>query len=123
MNINPYQLYPQMYQPRSNRIYVQGETGAKSYLVAPNSIVDLWDSETQTIYIKSADASGLPSMQILDYTVRGANFQNEPQKEETQVFVNIDEFNTIKKELRDLKELLKPPKRGTKVEAKEGEEK
>jgi len=42
-------------------------------MVAPNSTVQLWDSEQQTIYLKSADASGMPSMKILDYSVRDAN--------------------------------------------------
>ena len=50
--------------------WVQGETGAKSYLLAPNTTIPLWDSEAQTIYLKSADASGMPSMKILDYTIR-----------------------------------------------------
>lgn len=73
------QYYPQYY-PQQNTavpsqqpagiIWVQGETGAKSYLVAPNTTVALWDSEAQTIYLKSADASGLPTMRILDYTIR-----------------------------------------------------
>ena len=78
----PSQMYfPQIQQPtvpqnnsqasaNSRIIWVQGEAGAKSYLVAPNNTVDLWDSESQTIYLKSADASGMPSMKILDYTVR-----------------------------------------------------
>ena len=79
---NPY-LYPQYQQPvqpvqqtqqpqqnNSSIIWVQGEAGAKSYLVAPNTTVQLWDSEKQTIYLKSADASGMPSMKILDYTIR-----------------------------------------------------
>lgn len=41
-------------------IWVQGEAGAKSYLVAPNTTVMLMDSETQRFYLKSADASGMP---------------------------------------------------------------
>ncbi len=63
---------PQQAQVQSNNsiIWVQGEAGAKSYLVAPNNTVQLWDSESQTIYLKSADASGMPSMRILDYTIR-----------------------------------------------------
>lgn len=61
----------QVQQPQSNGIiWVQGEAGAKSYMVAPNNTVQLWDSESQTIYLKSADASGMPSMRILDYTIR-----------------------------------------------------
>lgn len=56
----------------NNLIWVQGEAGAKSYLVAPNTTVQLWDSEEQVIYLKSADASGMPSMKVLDYTIRDA---------------------------------------------------
>ena len=33
-------------------IWVQGETGAKSHLVAPNTTVPLWDSESQRIFLK-----------------------------------------------------------------------
>lgn len=75
-----YQQYPQpnfsqsQYQMQANnneRIWVQGETGAKSYLVAPNATVELWDSDAPVIYLKSADANGMPSMKILDYTTRG----------------------------------------------------
>ena len=51
-------------------IWVQGEAGAKSYLVVPNTTVQLWDSESQTIYLKSADATGMPSIKTLDYTIR-----------------------------------------------------
>ena len=67
-----YPQYQQPQQPTQNNgvIWVQGEAGAKSYLVAPNSTVQLWDSETQTIYLKSADASGMPAMKVLDYTIR-----------------------------------------------------
>ena len=56
---------------QSNMIWVQGEAGAKSFLVAPNTTVQLWDSEAQVIYLKSADATGMPTMKVLDYTVRG----------------------------------------------------
>ena len=58
------------YQNAAPIIWVQGEAGAKSYLVAPNTTVQLWDSEEQVIYLKSADASGMPAMKVLDYTIR-----------------------------------------------------
>lgn len=64
----------QQTNPSGSLIWVQGEAGAKSYLVAPNNTVQLWDSEKNTIYLKSADASGMPSMKILDYTIR----ENQP---------------------------------------------
>ena len=60
-------------------VWVQGSEGAKAYLVAPNTTVTLWDSESPTIYLKTADASGVPSMRVLDFTERTANTpKNEP---------------------------------------------
>lgn len=53
----------------SNIIWIQGEAGAKSHLVAPNTTVALWDSEAQRIFLKSADAAGMPTMKILNYTI------------------------------------------------------
>ena len=80
--------YPQQYQPQMPQqpaqqngggiIWVSGEAGAKAYLVAPNTTVQLWDSEAQCIYLKSADASGMPSMKILDYTIRSQTPVNAP---------------------------------------------
>lgn len=68
----PYQPVTQSNQPTNTGIiWISGEAGAKSYLVAPNTTVALWDSEAQRIFLKSADASGMPSMKVLDYTIRG----------------------------------------------------
>ena len=72
------QSYPQFQQtgtqiplPNSPFIWIQGGiAGAQSYQVAPNNTVVLWDSEQQTIFIKSADMQGRPSIRILDYTIR-----------------------------------------------------
>ena len=90
---------PQQAQTQS-LIWVQGEAGAKSYLVAPNSTVTLWDSEAQTIYIKSADATGMPSIRTLDYTIRGG-------EEKTAVnYVTKDDFDRIEKEIDAIKKTL-----------------
>lgn len=60
-------------QPTNNGIiWVSGEAGAKAYLVAPNTTVQLWDSETQRIFLKSADATGMPTMKVLTYTIEDA---------------------------------------------------
>ena len=90
-------------QMSSNRIWAQGEAGAKAYLVAPNTSVDIWDSEAHTIYVKSADRNGMPSMQIIDYTIRGES----PKLEEVSQYVSIEEFNALKDELNHIKEQLK----------------
>ncbi len=102
------QFYPQ-YQPTpannyqggntntSGIIWVQGEAGAKSYLVAPNTTVQLWDSEAQVIYLKSADASGMPSMKVIDYTIRDA--VPPVQKSNAEAYVTKNEFDVFKQEV------------------------
>jgi hypothetical protein len=63
-------------KPTNDIIWVQGLEGAKGYLVAPNNTVVLWDTESSVIYVKSADASGIPSMRVLDFKERNGNSQN-----------------------------------------------
>lgn len=49
-------------------LWVQGESGAKSYLVAPNATVLLMDSEGTRFYLKSTDNAGMPSLRTFEYT-------------------------------------------------------
>lgn len=98
--------YPQLQGVGGNNngiIWIQGEAGAKSYLVAPNTTVALWDSESQTIYLKSADASGMPSIKTLDYTVRD-RVQGEIRHENTSKveFVTREEFDALKRQIEVL---------------------
>ena len=100
-----YYSMPQVQQPQQQSsngiIWVQGEAGAKSYLVAPNTTVQLWDSEAQVIYLKSADASGMPSMKIIDYTIRNNNPlpQQAQQAEPAISYVTKEEFDNFKSEV------------------------
>lgn len=110
------QYYPNyQQQPSQNSIiWVQGEAGAKSYLVAPNTTVQLWDSEQQVIYLKSADASGMPSMKVIDYTVRGAELPNTALSEFDNKFISRDEFDVLKGKIEGLQNeinRLKPHKK------------
>jgi hypothetical protein len=102
---NPNQQYNQINQNQSSNgiIWVQGESGAKSYLVAPNCTVQLWDSESQTIYIKSADASGMPSIKILDYTIR--DDQKQKTNENTNQ-VNVNNNSDLETEINGLNEKI-----------------
>lgn len=89
----------QQQQQQSGLTWVQGEAGAKSFLVAPNTTVDLWDSEAQVIYLKSADASGMPSMKVLDYTIRDSS-NLPPKTPVTPEYATKNEVETIKDDLR-----------------------
>lgn len=80
-------------QPAPNpMIWVQGEAAAKSYLVAAGNTVPLWDSENMCIYVKSVDASGVPSMRILDYTERA---KAAPTQTPTPEYVTRAEFEAF----------------------------
>lgn len=97
----PYQQ-PLVQAPQQNRpldmIWVQGEAGAKAYIVGPNQRVVLWDQDSPVIYIKSADASGMTSMKILDYAERGSEQQN------TIGVVKVDPEYVTKDDLAELED-------------------
>ena len=108
-----YQTPQPQQQPQGQQggvIWVQGEAGAKSYLVAPGSTVQLWDSEEKIIYLKSADASGLPSMKVLDYTIRG----EETKKPEPE-YATKSELEALAEKIRELKSELAAKKKPARV--------
>ena len=97
-------------QPQNNNgiTWVLGEAGAKSYLVAPNTTVALWDSENPVIYLKSADSSGMPSMKIIDYKVR-ENASSNPNLLENKPkadYVTKVELDEIRSEIESLRAQL-----------------
>lgn len=89
-------------QGASGLIWVQGEAGAKSYMVAPNNTVALWDSEAQTVYLKSADASGMPSMRILDYEIRTDAPVHSVTGSKSD-FATKDEVSAIQKQIDEIR--------------------
>ena len=89
------------------KIWVQGLSGAKAYLVAPGRCATLWDTEEKVIYLKSADASGMPSMRIIDYKFRDEEKPVETPVEEIPKYVSIEDFNALKDELEDLRKQIK----------------
>lgn len=107
--VNYQQLYPTYPSVNANAnanngiIWVQGEAGAKSYLVAPNTTVALWDSENDVIYLKSADSSGMPSIKTLDYTIRenAQNLGSNALKNE-DMYVTKKEFEKFKSEILEI---------------------
>lgn len=71
-------------------IWVQGEAGAKSYIVAPGNTVMLMDSESERFYLKSADSSGMPMpLRIFDYKER-INATTSDFKAPTSDFSELD---------------------------------
>jgi hypothetical protein len=65
--------------PNNDMIFVLGQNEAESYPVAPNATVTMWDKNQKTFYIKTANAQGIPSMQIYDFTERVENTPKTPE--------------------------------------------
>ncbi len=81
-------------QPQGGITWVQGEEGAKAYLVAAGNSVLLMDSEAQTFYIKSTDPSGMPlPLRIFDYAERTA--QPKAAAQPAPDYITRDEFSSF----------------------------
>lgn len=72
-NYQPMQQPQQTYNPVANQsgiIWVSGDQEASLYPIAPNNAVALLARDGKTIYLKSADATGKPSMKVYDLVER-----------------------------------------------------
>lgn len=103
---NMQQYNNQAQQQNNGIIWVQGIEAAKSYLVAPNNTVQLWDSENQSIYIKSADASGLPTIKVLDYTIRETEPKQTTILDKKVDYVTKEELKVLESKINELQKVL-----------------
>ena len=110
---NPYQYMPQQNVPQirqpqptqqSGLTWVQGLSGAKSYMASPGSSVLLMDSEAQRFYIKSADAAGMPlPLRIFEFTeVKENNGQSTFANNAQVDYITREEFEKRISELKGL---------------------
>ena len=94
---------PMQTQQTNDMIWVLNENEATSYPVAPNNSVVLWDKNNPTIYVKSVNTQGMPSMRILDFTERNINTSNSPiNATKTHECTCGDKYAT-KEQINDLK--------------------
>lgn len=103
------QQQPQVPQTNQGILWVQGEAGAKSYLVAPNTSVLLMDSENSQFYIKTTDQAGMPTLRTFVYQeVTGApqNVQKEPETNLDDKYVTRKEYNDLRGKYEELYGLL-----------------
>ena len=91
--MNNQQIYPQ--EQTQNLIRVNGIDGAKTYQMAPNSTVALFDSNEDIMYIKTTDGAGFPSIRTFSFTE--VKEQNKPIPQVD--YISRQEFEEFKKEL------------------------
>lgn len=108
---NPYQqgFYQPMYQPvqqqpvqqqaqqtyspainQSGIIWVSGPMEAQSYPIAPNNAVALWEKSGKVIYLKSADATGKPTMTVYDLVERDQSASDAVAEQNTEYATKSD---------------------------------
>jgi hypothetical protein len=93
-------------QPTNDFLWVLGQTEAEGYPVAPNNTVTLWDKNLPTIYIKSVNAQGVPSMRVLDFTERTSATPTPPIGTAFNLpnnFATLEQFNALKGDVEALR--------------------
>lgn len=82
-------------------LWVQGEAGAKSYLVAPGNTVQLMDSEANRFYLKTVGADNMPHpLRIFEYKeVIPVESQIPPSPANA---VTREEYDALKVQMDDL---------------------
>lgn len=120
-----YQQMPQQPMAMHNdpMLWVLSQVEAESYPVAPNNTVILWDKNQPTIYIKSANAQGVPSIRVLDFTERTANAPKTPEKHDCQCgdkFATKEQLTALEGKISEITAIVdelkaKPVKKTTKA--------
>lgn len=126
------QLRQQQFQPVQNvqqaqqqtqggMIWVQNEMEAANYLVAPNSAVTLWDSNSPVVYLKQADASGKPSMKIYDLVERTQRPVQAAQAPAVE-YAPLSRLDALEARLNELAAVKEAPKTTKRTTTKEDAE-
>lgn len=95
---NNYPNYPVNYMPNNSIQYVNGIESVQNYKVDPNNKVLLMDANNPIFYVKSADASGMP-------TVRKFKFE-EVFDTPTSDYVTKQEFEELKAQIMEYGKVL-----------------
>src|SRR5574344_1129927 len=100
-----YPYYNNYFQPqRHELIRVNGLEGAKNYPLSPGSTVALFDAESDTMYIKSMDAGGFPSIRTFSFM---ETTSKPTDMTETRLSAIEEEIANIKEEVNGIKPIAK----------------
>lgn len=104
---NPgYNAYQQpMQQPINGLVSVTGIDGAKAYQLPPNSSMPLFDANSDTMYLKTTDGAGFPT--IKEFTFAPKETVQEPAAD----YVPRSEFDELAKKVEELTNAKQPVSR------------
>ena len=116
---NPYNQYPYSQpQPQQTNYlpltFVSGIEGAKAFIVAPNQVIYLKDSDSNILYEKRADAQGRYS--LVAYEMKPVN----DSKSSTD-YATTSDLNALKSMLTEKIDILSKDVQTLLNEAKKGE--
>lgn len=92
-------------QPNQNFLWVQGESGAKAWIVTPGTTVLLLDSEGSRFYIKSADNAGMPNMRTFEFKEVLPNAPQSPQMMQStpdERYVTREEYAALQRQYGEI---------------------
>lgn len=95
--------YPYQYQNPNSIIWVRGEQEAAAYPVAPNNALALWDSESPSIYLKQADATGRTTIRAYSLIEREEEKPEDPVTRSDMAEI-MAAITALKAELKEMKE-------------------
>ena len=102
----PYHNF-QPFQQKQELIRVNGLEGAKNYPLSPGSTVALFDADSDTMFIKSMDAGGFPSIRTFTFM---ETTSKPMDMTETRLTALENEIATLKEALNGIKSVPKTAK-------------
>lgn len=107
----PAPRYPQPmqqpYQTQESIIRVTGLDGARTYPVAPNGRVVLFDDARDVFYLKTADGGGYPTLTAYSFSPLREDAAPSPD------YVTRDEFNKLKELIENAQQPVRKAKPDT----------
>jgi len=99
---NPQQYVPQQQQQMINQfVWVQGESSARAYLVPPGGEAYLMDTDSPTLFYKTCDSAGRPTMKTYELVEKVeadpvvVTPENSVQAEEMPNYLTRDDLNDM----------------------------
>lgn len=106
----PYQQQYNTYAPitHSGILWVSGLMEAQAYPIAPNNAVALWEKSGKTVYLKSADPTGKPSIKVYDLVERTETASDGVSDADgkTQAYATKDELGAVVGAVKGFDELI-----------------
>lgn len=108
MQSQPQNAPIQSYSPVINQngiIWISGLQEAQMYPIAPNAAVALWQKDGKTIFLKSADATGRPSLKIYDLVER-VEETSESAPTETASYAKEEDVGKLASIMKSMSDII-----------------